>query len=210
MKTYEERHAKRYDLSLRTLKPFLVPNARVLCLGEVGAFEVNQVSPLVDALHEYKEDLRNAFFAALPAPYDVVLCMEVFEHIHDQDADKPTEWYGTGTANLLTESLRVLKPDGVLFLTTPNAASLNVLHKVLMQFPPMVYRPHVREYAPHELAAIVKAAGFDRIEVTSHDCWDNDCMSAREAKQIAEAIVGLGYRSDCRGEDLFLIARKPK
>ena len=41
---------------------------------------------------------------------------------------------------------------GPPLLTTPNASSLNVLHKVLMQQPPMVYRPHVREYAPHELA----------------------------------------------------------
>ena len=137
--------------------------------------------------------------------------MEVFEHLHDLPPTSgiPTEWAGTGATSMLRTIRSMLKPGGLLFLTTPNACSLDVLHKVLTHQPPMVYRPHVREYAPHELAALVRDAGFESIEVTTHDCWDNDCMPAGMPAKLRDAIGRLGFRTDARGQDIFLTARKP-
>lgn len=205
---YERRHAKRYALSLAALKPHLTPGMEVLECGGAGKFTTEIVAELGVHVLNTHEDLRYPAMRDANT-FDCVLCMEVFEHIHDRDAEMPTEWYGNGAKWLLAHLFDVLKPGGLLFLTTPNAASLNVLHKVLSQLPPMVYRPHVREYAPHELAGLVGDAGFKDIAVTSHDSWDNDCMSKDEAKKLRETIKALGYREDCRGEDLFLLARKP-
>ena len=210
MRTYEQRHAKRYAMSLEALRPLLKPWMNVIECGARSSFAdtlERECKAVVSATGD--ADLR-IIPASMEPVFDAALCMEVFEHIHDQEKSLPTEWDGSGTSNLMAAMFSALKPGGLLFLTTPNAASLNVLHKVLHQQPPMVYRPHVREYGPHELAKLVKEAGFTGITVTSHDVWDNDCMTIGEAKRLRDMITSLGYRTDCRGEDLFLTAYKPK
>ena len=215
MNAYEQRHAKRYALSLEAVRPYLCAGAKILELGGSSAFgkKLAALPDLSLRVDFTSSDLRHPWPSLQKgeaSQSDIALCMEVIEHIHDRET-KPfaTEWMGTGTANLLEETFRLLKPGGLLFLTTPNAASLNVLYKALMQEPPMIYRPHVREYAPHELAALVQAAGFERITVTSHDCWDNDCVPPADLALLRSVIGRLGYRTDCRGEDLFLTAFKP-
>ena len=63
-----------------------------------------------------KLPFKNEFF-------DVVTCLEVIEHLHNPD-------------NLIKEIYRVLKPGGVLILSTPNLASLtNRLLLLLGYFP---------------------------------------------------------------------------
>ncbi len=210
MNAYDQRHAKRYALSLEALRPLLTPDMLIVECGARSSFAdklEHECQVEVEATDEF--DLRHLPLSD-DQELDVVLCMEVLEHLHDQEKTLPTEWAGSGTKQMLAALFSALKPGGLLFLTTPNAASLNVLHKVLQQLPPMVYRPHVREYAPHELAHLVAAAGFERITVTSHDCWDNDCMRPGDVNRLREMIAALGYRTDCRGEDLFLTAYKPK
>lgn len=206
---YDRVHEKRFALSLEALRPYLKPDSRVLCLGGVGSFEATRVSPTVATLHEYAKDLRYAFDPQLAEGYDVILCMEVLEHIHDQDAQKPTEWRSTGTDNLLRESFRLLKPGGIFFLTTPNACSLNVLEKVLTMQPPMVYRPHVREYAPAEVDAMLKGHGFQIVSFETHDCWGGGMGNFR--RSVLEKVLKDGLaQSPHRGEDIFVIARKPQ
>ena len=139
--------------------------------------------------------------------WDVVLCMEVLEHIADGDG-LHTEWQGDGVNTLLAEMFRVLKPGGVLFLTTPNAVSITAIHHALRLAPPMLYRPHVREYAPYELDELVRAAGFaiDRRETL--DVWRN-AITPEQHKTISDFIYHHGYPADLRGEDIFLLAHKP-
>lgn len=213
MSDYEKRHAKRYALSLEALRPLLQPGMKVLECGPRSSFaDLLERECKVDTCDTAKDDLRTvqAWPSNIEPLADAVICMEVIEHLHDQEEIPfSDEWRGTGAAHLLAVMFSALKPGGLLFLTTPNAASLNVLYKVLMQQPPMVYRPHVREYGPHELAHLVKTAGFERVTVTSHDSWNNDCMPADAERRLREMISALGYRSDCRGENLFLTAFKP-
>jgi SAM-dependent methyltransferase len=73
--------------------------------------------------------------APLPYPsahFDAVVSMDVIEHLLD-----PLPW--------LAEALRVLKPGGLLFLTTPNYASLSL-----------------RAIENTALEAIARAQGFSR------------------------------------------------
>ena len=88
--------------------------------------------------------------------FDVVLFCEIIEHLL---ADP---------VHALGEIRRVLKPDGILVLTTPNVARLeNVARIVAGENPYDPYSPHGpygrhnREYTPRDLHELLSANGFN-------------------------------------------------
>jgi 2-polyprenyl-6-hydroxyphenyl methylase/3-demethylubiquinone-9 3-methyltransferase len=100
--------------------------------------------------------------APLPYPndrFDLVVSMEVVEHLTD-----PGPW--------LRELLRVTKPDGMLFLTTPNYASkgLVTIERTALE---LVARAqgfsrkalHPSKLTPATLQALLESAGFCRIDL---------------------------------------------
>jgi SAM-dependent methyltransferase len=200
---YKKIHQRRFDLSLEWLKPYF-GDTNVLELGGVSPF-----TPMLDGKcyhaafdedHRRPLELDSGF-------WDVVLLMEVLEHIGDTDG-LHTEWQGDGAAKLLSETFRVLKPGGMLFLTTPNAASITAIHHAMRLAPPMIFRPHVREYAPYELDHMVRAAGFTITRRETFDVWRN-AISDRDHQALEGAIYNLGYPVELRGEDIFVLAQKP-
>jgi hypothetical protein len=72
----------------------------------------------------------------------------------------------------------------------------------------MVYRPHVREYAPAEIVALLVGSGFAIESFTTHDCWGGGCNSARR-REIEAMLARAACPSPHRGEDCFVLARKP-
>lgn len=205
---YNQVHARRYQWSMVWILGLLpAKGGRVLELGGGGEFTrlLREARPDVELVLS-EGDLRST---RLPdGPFDLVLCMEVIEHIHDQARPGiPTEWEGTGTAHLMAEVKRVLRPGGALFLTTPNAASANVLHKVITGQPPMVYRPHVREYTCWEIDALVKAAGLRLERIETLEPWAN-AMPAGMREKIGAFLHSLGVDTQMRNEDIFAVARK--
>src|SRR5438128_4521077 len=97
--------------------------------------------------------------APLPWPagaFEAVVAAEVIEHVVDTD-------------HLLAEMVRVLRPGGVLVVTTPNLASLeNRLRLLLGRYPMwMDYRVvgtgHLRYYTPRVLRHHLEVHGF-RVE----------------------------------------------
>lgn len=206
--TYDEVHAHRYALSLDWIKPFL-KDAMVLELGGESPFtamlrEQNLASAIVASTHDLRKPSESFGDA-----WDVVICMEVIEHVHDIDPTRH-EWHGTGAHTMLCDAFRILKPGGLLFLTTPNAVSATVLHHAMRLAPPMLFRPHVREFAPYELDEVVRAAGFQITMRETFDVWNNAIQSSDHNR-----IIGFlrDYYPDTdpklRGEDIFLLARKP-
>ncbi len=133
-----------------------------LAAGEakVDEHRVHWRSPGADAeaLRVMRTDLFNIEGDRLPYPdghFDVVLFCEVLEHLtHDPLA-------------ALLEIRRVLKPGGRLILTTPNAACLRNVLKMLRgqnvgdrysAYGP--YGRHNREYTLGEVVKLLDAVGF--------------------------------------------------
>jgi len=120
----------------------------------------------------------------LPAPtasFDAVLFCELFEHLH------------RNPFHTLKEIFRVLRPGGLLVLTTPNLRRAETLFRWLHDwgwqppvsrpfyalFPSLLYHRHNREYTGPELDYYLARQGKDlydfRLEAVYYsDCLDDD------------------------------------
>jgi 2-polyprenyl-3-methyl-5-hydroxy-6-metoxy-1,4-benzoquinol methylase len=91
--------------------------------------------------------------------FDVVICGELIEHLI------------IGPHNLLFECNRVLRPGGLLLLSTPNAVSFAQIessirgHNTHWPFSNHgVYGRHNRLYTPNELTELLTGNGFDVVD----------------------------------------------
>ncbi len=95
--------------------------------------------------------------------FDVVLCLEVLEHL------------AVDPMAMMAEVNRVLKPGGIFVLTTPNAVRYSNLVNICLGEQPLGWTPyngydgnrHNREYTPAEIDRLFRAAGLTPNEVTS-------------------------------------------
>ena len=113
-----------------------------------------------DGLELLARDLESVPYPFEDETFDVVLLTEVLEHLRDYPA------------RVVSEARRLLKPGGLLLITTPNAAAIQRRADLLVGR--SVYTPlsdwigglpharHAREYTVAELRTLVTHAGFRR------------------------------------------------
>ena len=125
---------------------------RMMC--EAGAAHATGVDiaaePLAIAMKDYAGDgatfLRGDIAAFGDADsFDLITCFETIEHVPDADA-------------ALRNLRRVLRPDGLLLLSSPNRGIVSPHARRLEDPPQNTF--HVREFMPRELAAALSRAGF--------------------------------------------------
>jgi len=75
---------------------------------------------------------------------EIVVSLAVLEHIHDPN-------------NFLTECYRILKPGGLIFLSTPNFA---LCYKFFYDDP-----THVRAYTPKSLKTLLEIFNFKKVDI---------------------------------------------
>lgn len=139
-------------------------------LGPLGDAHHKAVTSAKGEIFSCVVDLFNAEQDLYPYPdshFTTVVCCELLEHL----ADDPM--------HMMSEVNRILRPEGYLVLSTPNACSLRALAGVLEGNHPafnsyytlrkggnQVEPRHAREYTPRELRKLFRAAGFavERLE----------------------------------------------
>lgn len=146
----------------------------------------------------YRVDLE---FTPIPVDdetFDVVLCCEVIEHME------------IDPMFMMAEINRVLKPGGILVLTTPNIVSSWGITKMLIGIEPYFYMQyrhareyhrHNYEYSIHSLAAVLRAAGFDG------NYWTEDSFEEPNYKDI-ERLKTIGYKINHVGDNIFAVTKK--
>ena len=184
-----------------------LPEMQKLTILETGG-----ACPILDFLngnntcYATESDLR----LEIDAPDDFadgLFSFEVIEHIKDQPEQSFEEivlFHETGIRAFVDEIFRVLKPGGLAFVTTPNAASLRCLQNLLAHQPPMVFRPHVREYTRTELETL-----FAAFEVEAYESQFNFFSVAGDPAQHLKIFETLGASTADRGDDHFFCFRKP-
>lgn len=120
--------------------------------------------------------------------FDVVVAAELIEHILDTDF-------------FIEEIKRVLKPDGILVLTTPNIASLgrrlfllfgrNPYFEASLGYPLEAHAGHIRFFTKDLLYGFLKHKGFEILEFTS-DVINFDSSGKIASKLFANLFPTLG------------------
>jgi len=143
---------------------------------------------------------------ALPfedASFDAVVFTEIFEHLH---------------VNLnftMKEILRVLRPGGFLYLTTPNLTGIRNMLRVLRRgkltgnvydvwrgAETGFYLGHVREYTANEVADYLPKCGFGEVEVQTKNFYQKQWLETNFWKAATypfphgrETIVAVAHRA---------------
>jgi 2-polyprenyl-3-methyl-5-hydroxy-6-metoxy-1,4-benzoquinol methylase len=140
---------------------------------------------------------------------DAVLMMEVLEH------------FGLDPMQVLAEVNRVLKPSGLLVLSTPNAVEFRNMRRVMngrspyagLEFNGFSTNRHNRIYDAEELHGVIEAAGFEVEVCTSRSYsdtwlgWRMFLFSVLWKGHDAWVKLRTGRRIE-RGAYLFVRARK--
>ncbi len=178
--------------------------------GPAGQTDHRRVKSVDGEEFECEVDLFNAEKDRFPYPdehFSTVLCGELIEHLFEDPMF------------LLSEVNRILKPDGHLVLTTPNAASLRALAAILQGYHPGFFpayiRPrkddeepearHNREYTPREVERLLHDAGF---EVTLLETGEFRDLPHPELGWVKNLLERYRLPDDLRGDGIYAVGRK--
>jgi predicted SAM-dependent methyltransferase len=198
-------HKTRIVKSIEWLAPYVREDTRMLDLGG-GMFPHIFTKVFPDICGEHTNtDLR--YPLKTPSEqYDIIINTELLEHLKDRVESNVEHFDLSGFHSLLSESYRILKTGGIMFVTTPNASSIGILYRQLMGWPPHYYYPHVREYTVHELRQFLEEHLFSIERIETLDVYD-DLPEDRSAA-ISNMLAENGYNTELRGDCTFVIARK--
>jgi SAM-dependent methyltransferase len=132
--------------------------------------------------------------------FDVVIFAEIIEHLLNNPC------------GVLREIRRVMKPEGILILTTPNVARLeNVARTISGE---NIYDPysghgpygrHNREYTVSELVRLLGHEGFEVEQSFTADVYQNNAGDYIDLERLASLMA---TRKSDLGQYIFLKARK--
>jgi SAM-dependent methyltransferase len=144
-------------------------------------------------------DVEAGSFPLPSAAFDVVLFCEIIEHLI------------VDPLAALREIKRVLRPDGVLILTTPNVNRLENVARMIaganIYDPYSGYGPHGRhnyEYNKHELFLVLQHLGFEILEMFSADVRENRAAGFCSVEALEPL---LRFREHDLGQYIFVKAR---
>jgi glycosyltransferase involved in cell wall biosynthesis/SAM-dependent methyltransferase len=135
--------------------------------------------------------------------FDTILCCELLEHLQ------------TDPMHMMSEIHRVLKANGTLVLTTPNAVSLRSLRAILLGIHPNLFSKyvipallpetrHAREYTPKELLRLFADSGFSIQYIDTTPYGERPGIY----KWITKAIGWLKPYTRLREDCVYLVGQK--
>jgi len=168
-------------------------------IQEVSYRSFKDHTPLKESLNFKLFNTESENFPYEDASFDVVIFAEIIEHLT------------VDPCRALREIKRILKPQGVLILTTPNVARLENVARLCAGenlYDPYsgygVYGRHNREYNHHELITLLNYVGFDCERSFSADVHHN---ATEKFVDITKIFKILEFRKPDLGQYIFIKAR---
>jgi glycosyltransferase involved in cell wall biosynthesis/SAM-dependent methyltransferase len=175
-------------------------------MGSAGGWHRSSVTAADGEEFHCTIDLFNCEVDRFPysdESFDTIICCELLEHLQKDPM------------HMMSEIHRVLKANGTLVLTTPNAVSLRALQAILVGVHPNRFSNyvmptllpetmHVREYTPKELIRLFADSGF------SIQYIDTAAYGERVGvyKWITKAIRFLKPYTRLREDCVYLVGQK--
>jgi SAM-dependent methyltransferase len=179
------------------------------CYFGAGGTNLKAVQSKDGDYFECAIDLFDCERDSFPYPdghFDTVLCCELLEHLV-----KDPMW-------MMAEIHRVLKPEGILLLTTPNIVSFRAVAAVLRGGHPGFYSRypdpagrdfcgsrHEREYTPLEISKLLNAAGFAVEHIETGPYGNDDAPNDGWAENV---LAFSRQTRELRGDCIFACGRK--
>lgn len=178
---------------------YYFPHIRLVTVDrpkEINGFDSEYCINVAGAERHYHIDLnKNNLSPGYGDPslghFDYVICTEVLEHL----IVNPVEF--------LQSLLDILKPDGFLYLTTPNFFRYDNINKIKNGVNPQMVYPgveknkdahhHFREYEMKELLQFIDETGGEVVENYFSGCWDNPDLLAGVLKEHPEQKSNLVF-----------------
>jgi SAM-dependent methyltransferase len=230
-KNYMDESVDSYRNIATAVRRYLTPGDRILDFGsgpcdktavvQALGFRCSAFDDLSDDWHnetdnreriirfasEHGIEFRLAADGYLPfekESFEMVMLHDVLEHLHDS----PRE--------LLHDLVALIKPDGYLFITVPNAVNIRKRVSVVLgrtNLPPFdtfywypgPWRGHVREYVKGDLVKLVAYLGLETTELHSCNHMLKVLPSGIRPFYVLLSSIFPGWR-----DSWLLIARKPR
>ena len=154
---------------------------------DVGDYEYVFTKALQDVLGckilNTKGDLRYPNDVCENTNADIILLMEVIEHLPDIDNNNGDVFKYTGIKGMLGNIVNYASSDCIIFITTPNLCSYASIHKLLIGDHPYNWIPHPRELTIKELNSLFSELKLSIISCNTFRSWawysDDDLSSIK-------------------------------
>lgn len=199
--------ARRSDIKVRAVSY----EGNQLALTQDGIVHGEPASPVIARVRIDQADIESEPLAYPDGSFDVVTCFECIEHL--RSTPRP----------LLDQIRRLLRPDGLLLLTTPNVVGSRAMIRLLAgkhpQENPRYHRDpkygivHPKEYTQRELVALLQARGLAIVKSKSlyfRPRSPADLVATAIAaltRPLGGLALGLGAQPVVLGDNLFVIAK---
>jgi len=166
----------------------------------------DNLNKIIEFTKKFNIDFRLAEDGYLPFPknyFDMIMAHGVLEHLHDSPR------------NILNDLCELLKPNGLLFITVPNAVNIRKRISVLRgktnlpsyetyYWYPGSWRGHVREYVKEDLDLLSKYLNLKILEL--HSCHHMIHRVPQKIRPIYLLLTKIfpGWR-----DSWLLVAKKP-
>ena len=212
-KGYINTHKKRFKASIQYLvaNEILKDGMRVLNIGACDYWREIFCSVKQDIDYtEFTGDIR------LPVDsnnYDLVLCMEVIEHLKDLESPVGSpefdEFNGSGIKGMLKNCKELLTPGGHLFISTPNTHCYRTMFNWVMGNDLFTYSPHPRELSWAYMKGVIKR----HFDIVHTECFSNwNCHNTPEPfmKAMEKWLLERGFSIQDRDKGNRFILCRPK
>lgn len=211
-KEYLNIHRKRFENTIDIIKSqgLIKDGDSILSLGCISFFKDFLLESFDVLFVETKTDLRYDI-EFNDCEFDFVLCLEVIEHIKDQessDFEDIARFNSSGIRNLIKESHRVLSSGGSMLVSTPNLHCYKTLYNWIERKQLFTYEPHPRELSQEYLEKELKNK-FNIVDCFYKNSWHGHGVPEDFVEKAKKILDVLDLDTENREEDnLFIVCKK--